>query len=199
MTKKRDPNLLCSIEDCPKPARTRGWCAAHYEHWRKYGDPLAERYVGSKTSHCPKGHEYTEENTGWRSSSRTLKDGTVKTFKAKHCLACGRESSKKYREEHPELNSTEQSKISQKKLRLEALEAYGNKCSCCGESTFEFLHFDHVNNDGAQQRRELNASKSNSKILRWARDNGWPNSLQILCHNCGMAKAFYGRCPHEQH
>lgn len=30
----------CSIEDCEKAARTRGWCDKHYMRWHKYGDPL---------------------------------------------------------------------------------------------------------------------------------------------------------------
>lgn len=30
---------LCSIEGCPKNAKTRGWCSAHYERWRRNGDP----------------------------------------------------------------------------------------------------------------------------------------------------------------
>ena len=32
---------LCSIDECGKPARTRGWCNAHYERWRLHGDPAA--------------------------------------------------------------------------------------------------------------------------------------------------------------
>lgn len=30
----------CSIEGCEKAVLGRGWCAAHYAKWRKYGDPL---------------------------------------------------------------------------------------------------------------------------------------------------------------
>ena len=30
----------CSIEDCEKPTLARGWCGAHYQRWRKHGDPL---------------------------------------------------------------------------------------------------------------------------------------------------------------
>ncbi len=30
----------CSIEGCARPHLARGWCAAHYERWSKYGDPL---------------------------------------------------------------------------------------------------------------------------------------------------------------
>lgn len=29
---------VCSVDGCVKAARTRGWCSAHYERWRKYGD-----------------------------------------------------------------------------------------------------------------------------------------------------------------
>ena len=32
---------ICSIVDCDKPAKARGWCGAHHERWRKYGDPAA--------------------------------------------------------------------------------------------------------------------------------------------------------------
>lgn len=31
---------LCSIPDCDKPLHARGWCNAHYELWRKHGDPM---------------------------------------------------------------------------------------------------------------------------------------------------------------
>lgn len=35
-TKGRRP---CSVQGCPKSARRRGWCPAHYMRWRKTGDP----------------------------------------------------------------------------------------------------------------------------------------------------------------
>jgi hypothetical protein len=33
----------CVIAGCSRPrcSATRGWCEAHYQHWREYGDPLA--------------------------------------------------------------------------------------------------------------------------------------------------------------
>lgn len=31
--------MECSIPDCAKPARARGWCGMHYERWRQHGDP----------------------------------------------------------------------------------------------------------------------------------------------------------------
>ncbi len=30
----------CAVDFCQKPAKCRGWCNAHYEQWRKRGDPL---------------------------------------------------------------------------------------------------------------------------------------------------------------
>lgn len=32
--------MMCKIEGCGKPARVRGWCAAHYYRWKKHGHPL---------------------------------------------------------------------------------------------------------------------------------------------------------------
>lgn len=31
----------------------------------------------------------------------------------------------------------------------------------------------------------------------WLRRNNYPNGFQVLCHNCNMAKGFYGKCPHQ--
>ena len=36
---------ICSIKTCTEPARTRGWCGAHYERWRRTGDVQADKPV----------------------------------------------------------------------------------------------------------------------------------------------------------
>jgi len=79
-------------------------------------------------------------------------------------------------------------------LRLQALEAYGGKCACCGENTPEFLQFDHKNNDGYIHRKNNTARGG---IALWLKQNGYPDTIQLLCGNCHAAKSFYGRCPHE--
>lgn len=33
----------CSIPECARPKKSRGWCRAHYLRWYRYGDPLAGR------------------------------------------------------------------------------------------------------------------------------------------------------------
>jgi hypothetical protein len=42
LTRRSDmAQRTCSIEDCTKPARSRGWCPMHYTRWKRHGDPLA--------------------------------------------------------------------------------------------------------------------------------------------------------------
>lgn len=80
-----------------------------------------------------------------------------------------------------------------KRLRVEVLGAYGGKCACCMESRIEFLVLDHVENDGKAHRAAVRGGSKGMYI--WARRNGYPDNLQVLCHNCNMSKAFYGYCP----
>lgn len=79
-----------------------------------------------------------------------------------------------------------------RKRRELVLTHYGKKCVCCGEATIEFLAIDHINNDGYKQRKNIKIN-----IYSWIIKNNYPKDLQILCHNCNLAKAFYGRCPHN--
>ena len=30
---------ICSVADCAKPIKGRGWCQVHYQRWYKFGDP----------------------------------------------------------------------------------------------------------------------------------------------------------------
>lgn len=74
------------------------------------------------------------------------------------------------------------------------LAAYGNACKCCGETTPEFLQIDHVNNDGAEHRREVGTGNA---VYWWLIKNNYPEGFQVLCANCNYAKEFYGGCPHS--
>lgn len=85
------------------------------------------------------------------------------------------------------------------RIRKRVLDHYGHKCACCGESTYEFLAIDHVNNDGFAHRREIfggNQGKGSKSMCVWLIKNNFPPGFQILCHNCNNAKGFYGECPH---
>lgn len=81
-----------------------------------------------------------------------------------------------------------------RKMREEVTKRYGGKCVCCGETQFEFLTFDHINNDGAEHRKKV----ATSYLVRWLKKNNYPKDIvQILCYNCNNAKSVYGECPHK--
>ena len=82
-------------------------------------------------------------------------------------------------------------------LRVEAMNAYGGRCACCGEQDPHFLSIDHVHNDGASERRK-HGYRCGDKFYAWLRRRGWPKGdYQVLCYNCNSAKAHYGVCPHQ--
>lgn len=76
-----------------------------------------------------------------------------------------------------------------------ALLAYGGfKCACCGETQKMFLALDHVNNDGANDRRNNGGSTG---LYYWLKRNNYPPGFQVLCHNCNWGKYVNGGvCPH---
>ena len=82
------------------------------------------------------------------------------------------------------------------RLRNETFAAYGNQCACCGESHVEFLGIDHINGGGTQHRKQIKCYGVN--FYDWLRQRGYPKEYQILCHNCNLAKGFFGYCPHER-
>jgi hypothetical protein len=66
------------------------------------------------------------------------------------------------------------------------------KCACCGERHYEFLAIDHIYGGGCRHKKEIKCC-----LPLWLIKNNFPKGFQILCHNCNMAKGFYGKCPHN--
>ena len=98
-------------------------------------------------------------------------------------------------------------------IRLKVLQYYSKHlsksdipcCQCCGEkSHIEFLAVDHIagrkDMDSEPELVKLGYSSSlfARPLLRWIIKNNFPKGFQILCHNCNMAKFYYGKCPHEK-
>ena len=87
--------------------------------------------------------------------------------------------------------------------RLEALTHYCGGmppfCGCCGEKEFLFLCLDHIHGGGNKHRKMIAKEGvcANSTVW-WLRKHGYPEGFQVLCHNCNMAKGFYGECPHRR-
>lgn len=78
-----------------------------------------------------------------------------------------------------------------------AIEHYGGKCACCGESERAFLVIDHIDGDGNTHRRE-NKITGDNNIGRWLKRHGYPEGFQVLCANCNMAKEWPDGCPHQR-
>ena len=80
--------------------------------------------------------------------------------------------------------------------RDKIMQAYGNACACCGEMEPMFLSLDHVQNNGANHRREVGTG---TKFFEWVVNNNYPDTLQILCANCNTGKHRNGGvCPHQE-
>jgi hypothetical protein len=84
-----------------------------------------------------------------------------------------------------------------RRRREELIEAYGGRCTCCGQTGYEFLTIDHVNNDGAEHRKKV--GEGASAIINYLRARGYPKEgFRLLCWNCNCARGIYGYCPHEK-
>ena len=85
-------------------------------------------------------------------------------------------------------------------IKLEIINYYGGKCTCCGETTIEFLTIDHINGGGNKHRKELSGSARRGGInfYKWLKKNKYPSEYQVLCWNCNCSKGAFGYCPHQQ-
>ena len=92
----------------------------------------------------------------------------------------------------------QKTRASNKRLKDLVYEVYGHQCACCGESEESFLTIDHVNNDGAEQRRKTGIKNGGTVFYRWLIKNGFPKDFQVLCWNCQWGKVKNnGICPHS--
>lgn len=81
-----------------------------------------------------------------------------------------------------------------RKLRMEIIYAYGGKCQCCGESTYEFLTIDHINKGGNKHRKSRGGG---SNYIREIKKLGFPKEYRVLCYNCNCSYGVNGYCPHK--
>jgi hypothetical protein len=89
-----------------------------------------------------------------------------------------------------------QHRIYRSQRRQKIIDGYGGKCACCGESNSKFLTVDHVNNDGAKERKSV--GRNNETIFRKIIRLNFPPEYQLLCFNCNCARFIHGVCPHKQ-
>lgn len=103
--------------------------------------------------------------------------------KTRNCLTCERLRGRFRRATSPE-TLREYGRKYRYNLRLAALDFLGHQCGECGVTDFRVLQIDHVNGNGAAERRTY--GNSPSKILKRVL-NGDKN-YQILCANCNWLK-----------
>jgi hypothetical protein len=155
-----------------------------------------------RQTHCIRGHELKGDNLYWNTK--------FSYYKCRKCQAILRENNRdKIREialkcYHKNKHITKTLREIQglhyiSKLKKEVLEYYGNgklSCLCCGESIYEFLTIDHINNDGNEQRKIVRRTGHN--IYRYLKKNNYPIGYQTLCFNCNSGKQINkGICPHK--
>lgn len=109
------------------------------------------------------------------------------------CDDCAKSTGERYRDNQREWRQ---------KLKREVFEAYGGAiCICCGEREFSFLSVDHIENNGADHRRELNPKygTGGARFYGWLKRSRFPKGFQVLCMNCQWGKKLNaGICPHKE-
>ena len=101
-----------------------------------------------------------------------------------------KEEKAKYRKEYYQKHKQKLDKYAndwREQKRLEAIESLGGCCVQCGENDPIVLDFDHINDDGAEHRRQTN--KKNVVYLV-AEESG---RFQLLCKNCNWRKEYARR------
>jgi len=91
--------------------------------------------------------------------------------------------------------------IKRQELKREVIGIYSDNtfiCACCGEDIMSILTIDHIDNNGAEHRREL--EEQGIDIYKWLKTNNYPrDNYQVLCYNCNIGKyRNNGVCPHTQ-
>lgn len=73
------------------------------------------------------------------------------------------------------------------------VEAYGGKCSCCGEKEIGFLTVEHLGKNGNAHR------KVSGNFYHYLVRNKFPDKeiLSILCMNCNWIERNGRICPHK--
>lgn len=82
------------------------------------------------------------------------------------------------------------------KYKQEMLNAYGNKCECCGEIEPAFLSLEHKKRNGQKHRNRLG---SGFAIWLEIRSQGFSKEdYTLLCMNCQRGTLLLEGCPHKR-
>jgi hypothetical protein len=209
-----DKSRICSFDGCEVKHFGVGLCQKHYN--QKYQMDNKEKL---------REYDHSQKRKDQRKINRDKPENKAKV-KLRHSTTAYR-TSEKERQQRPEnivkekirnatpkrLEQQKAKKILEAILRLNVLVGYSKRlsnsdvpcCNCCGENTaVEFLAIDHI--AGKKQMDSIpelvkigySSKLKGRKFLNWITDNDFPDGIQILCHNCNVAKGLYGKCPHNE-
>lgn len=83
----------------------------------------------------------------------------------------------------------EKQRLYRRGLKQQVLDRYGNACKFCGYEDIRALQIDHINNNGAEERKALGGqSVSGWRFYQYLVAKGLPDGYQTLCANCNMIK-----------
>jgi hypothetical protein len=74
--------------------------------------------------------------------------------------------------------------------RNEFIKAAGGKCVECGVDDPIVLDFDHINDDGAEHRKQTKRTNVVNILVKTGFD---PDKFQLLCKNCNWKKEYRRR------
>lgn len=114
----------------------------------------------------------------WKTTGRCYKCGRPAKLGSNHC------------QRHLDAMTAKEVARREKDRQL-VFDHYGWQCSFCGQSNPMFLTIDHINNDGAEHRKN-NTKPSGGHLYRWLRLHHLPAGFQTLCWNCNCAKSIFG-------
>ncbi len=113
------------------------------------------------------------------------------------CQTCRDRRKQLWKERHAERLKPKRKQLHQQ-LRLEVFAAYGGAvCVCCGETHVEFLSINHINNDGADHRKQMwKKIKTGGNIYGYLKARSFPPGFNVMCMNCNFSVGHHGYCPH---
>lgn len=189
--------------------------AKHTKAWRDRKKqaglcPHCGRHPSVDSKRCPDCQTKVAENNSGRFQKRYDNGLCGECGKNPHrdgkksCISCSQKRRNKYASCGDKDTRREQAKVIRQKRRQRILAHYGNKCVCCGEDEPCFLAIDHIDGGGNEHRRQIGnnpshrCGSSSTQFVKWIEKNNFPNTLQLLCHNCNMGKHLNcGICPHK--
>lgn len=75
--------------------------------------------------------------------------------------------------------------------KMIVLDKYGTTCALCSFSDIRALQIDHINDNGAEERKSLGSQKMSGWVFyKYLIDSGLPDGYQTLCANCNNIKQW---------